>query len=337
MAGCSSRAPATSPPTVTSKSAPPAPAVTTGRAAARHHPAHSATDAATTHSPHAHYGEGTPATAGARADPSHGIAIVSRRGSLAASHRSQTPRGYAIYTTELRPGPGYPPAGVAWIDSAATRLALYAGTSEPYGTWPQQGAIAVPQRASLLAGFNSGFKIYSYATGWYDQGRTAVPLRAGAASFVIFTNGTATVADWGRDVESGPTVSAVRQNLTLLVDHGVAAPTVATPSQWGAVLGGGSSTWRSGVGVTAAGNLVYAGGPDLDPAGLARLLIAADAIRAMELDINPEWVSFATFTHAGGITGTGIIGASNLLAGMYFTPGHYLQPYSRDFFAVSAR
>ena len=246
-------------------------------------------------------------------------------------------RGYAIYDTELRPGPGYPPAGVVWIDSTATRLALYAGTSEPYGAWPQQGAIAVPQQASLLAGFNSGFKIYSYATGWYDQGRTAVPLHAGAASFVIFTNGTATVADWGRDVNPGPTVFAVRQNLTLLIDHGVAVPTVATPSEWGAVLGGGTRTWRSGVGVTAAGDLVYAGGPNLDPAGLARLLIAADAIRAMELDINPEWVSFATFTHAGGIAGTGIISGANLLAGMYLAPGHYLQPYSRDFFAVFAR
>ena len=55
--------------------------------------------------------------------------------------------------------------------------------------------------------------------------------------------------------------------------------------------------------MTAAGDLVYVGGPDLDPASLARLLIAAGAVRAMELDINPEWVSFATFAHAGGVVG----------------------------------
>ena len=132
-------------------------------------------------------------------------------------------------------------------------------------------------------------------------------------------------------------MAAVRQNLTLLVDHGIAAPTVGAPSQWGAVLGGGAYTWRSGVGVTAAGDLVYAGGADLDPAGLARLLIAAGAVRAMELDINPQWVSFATFAHADGIAGAGVIGAANLLASMYFGPGHYLQPFSRDFFAVFAR
>jgi hypothetical protein len=189
----------------------------------------------------------------------------------------------------------------------------------------------------LLAAFNSGFKIYSYYTGWYEQGRTAVPLQAGAASLVIFTNGTATVGDWGRDVGPGPTVAAVRQNLTLLVDHGAPAPNVTASGLWGAVLGGGVITWRSGVGITSAGDLVYAGGPYLDPPSLARLLVAAGAIRAMELDINPEWVSFATFAHAGGVVGQGIVAGSNLLATMYYQPGHYLQPYARDFFAVFAR
>jgi hypothetical protein len=57
----------------------------------------------------------------------------------------------------------------------------------------------------------------------------------------------------------------------------------------------------------------------------------------MELDINPEWVSFSTFAHTGGIIGQSLIGGTNLLAGMYFQPAHYLQPFSRDFFAVFSR
>ena len=142
-------------------------------------------------------------------------------------------------------------------------MALYAGTSEPYGAWPQQGAVSpVPQRASLLAAFNAGFKIYSYHTGWYDQGRTAVapPGRRRLIRHLhqrhrhCRANGVETSV-WSRPW------SAVRQNLTLLVDHGVAAANVDTPSEWGAVLGGGTITWRSGVGVTAAGDLVYAGRP----------------------------------------------------------------------------
>jgi hypothetical protein len=69
---------------------------------------------------------------------------------------------------------------------------------------------------------------------------------------------------------------------------------------------------------------------------LARLLVAAGSIRAMELDINPEWVSFSTFSHVGGVAGGGLLTGTNLLGAMYFAPSHYLQPFSRDFFAVFA-
>lgn len=244
--------------------------------------------------------------------------------------------GYGVYTTMLRPAAGLPPCGVAWIDTRATQMVLYAGSAEPSGSWPQQSYVGAAQQPTLIAAFNSGFKIYSYDTGWYDQGRWAVSLQNGAASLVIYANGSATVGEWGRDVAMGTGVIAVRQNLSLLVDHGAPAPAAQYPSEWGAVLGGGYSTWRSAVGVTAAGDLVYAGGPELSPALLAHLMVAAGAQRAMELDINPEWVSFATFTHTSGI-GDGAPTGTNLLQGMYYSPDHYLQPYTRDFFAVLAR
>jgi len=246
---------------------------------------------------------------------------------------SAVPGGYAIYTAQLRPANGYPEAGIAWIDTAATRLALYAGAGEPYGSWPRQGYVGAAQQPGLIAAFNSGFKIYSYRTGWYQQPRAAMPLQPGAASLVIFTNGTATVGSWGRDVALTPAVEAVRQNLTLLVDNAAPAPNATATGAWGATLGGVTQTWRSGVGVTRSGALVYVGGALLDASLLARLLIAAGSVRAMELDINPEWVSFATYTHSGA----NITAEANLLAGMYFSPGRYLQGAGRDFFAVFSR
>lgn len=246
------------------------------------------------------------------------------------------PGGYAIYTTRLRPAAGSPESGIAWIDTRAARVALYAGTGQPYGVWPQQSYVAPAQQPTLMAAFNSGFKIYNYDTGWYDQGRAAVQLQSGAASLVLYANGAVDVGEWGRDVTMAAGVTAVRQNLTLLVDQGAPTAAVQSPSLWGAVLGGGYVTWRSAVGVTAAGDLVYGAGPDLTPAGLATLMVAAGAERAMELDINPEWVSFAAFTHASGAGGVSVAGA-NLLPNMYYSPAHYLQPYSRDFFAVFAR
>ena len=131
--------------------------------------------------------------------------------------------GHAIYTTTRRPAAGLPPSGIAWVDSNATTLSLYAGAAEPYGVWPQQSYVPASQQPLLMAAFNSGFKIYHYQTGWYDRGRTAVALQPGAASLVIYRNGTATVA---RDATMGPDVVAVRQNLSLLVDRG--QPTPAT-------------------------------------------------------------------------------------------------------------
>jgi hypothetical protein len=248
--------------------------------------------------------------------------------------------GYGVYTTTLRPAGGYPAAGVAWIDSATTRAVLYAGSygsGEPPGVWPNQGGVPAAAQPSLVAAFNGGFKMSTVHTGWYDHGRTAIPLQAGVASFVIHADGTATVADWGRDATLTPSVVSVRQNLPLLVDHGAPAADVGSYRLWGAVLGGGVNTWRSGVGVTAGGDLVYVAGNDLGPGSLAGLLVAAGAVRAMELDINPAWVNFATFTSGVGTGGSGGVVGTNLLATMHAYPGHFLAPYSRDYFAVFSR
>ena len=89
--------------------------------------------------------------------------------------------------------------------------------------------------------------------GYYTDSKTVIPLRTGAASFVVYKNGSATVAQWGRDVTMGPDVVSVRQNLDLLVDNGQVVPAVysSDPTQWGTTLGGGLYVWRSGLGVTA--------------------------------------------------------------------------------------
>jgi hypothetical protein len=74
------------------------------------------------------------------------------------------------------------------------------------------------------------------------------------------------------------------------------------------------------------------GGPSMLPSDLAAALIAVGAVRAMEMDINPAWVTFDTFTDGpGGPTGT------KLLSTMNFPTTHYLYPSTRDFVAVFAR
>ena len=129
----------------------------------------------------------------------------------------------------------------------------------------------------------------------------------------------------------GPDVIAVRQNLDLLVDNGAVVPAAYTPNStlWGKTLGGGLYVWRSGLGVTANGALVYVGGPGLDIADLANILVRAGAVRAMELDINTDWVNYSTYapsTPGGAATPAN---GSELLSGMTGTPGRYFQPGGR--------
>ncbi len=241
----------------------------------------------------------------------------------------------AVYTTFLRADAGLPPTGLAWIDTRAVRTVIYAGEGEPPGNWAASGQVAPSDRASLIATFNSGFRIGSSRGGWYSDARTVGSLVDGAASLVVYVDGSATVGEWGRDVNMSPYVAQVRQNLTLLVDGGSPVADLS-PGAWGATLGGGSSVWRSAIGVDAEGHLIYAGGPALDPAGLAKVLVAAGATRAMELDINPEWVSFNTYVASPDGQPTDVVG-TKLLPGMNFSPEHYLAPSSRDFVAILSK
>jgi hypothetical protein len=69
----------------------------------------------------------------------------------------------------------------------------------------------------------------------------------------------------------------VRQNLDLLVDGGkpVSGSTPPTPRSGGPPSATQIYVWRSGLGVTADGALVYVGGPGLNITDLADLLARA--------------------------------------------------------------
>jgi len=95
--------------------------------------------------------------------------------------------------------------------------------------------------------------------------------------------------------------------------------------------------WRSAVGVTANGALVYAAGPALDPWQLAQLLARAGVVRGMELDINPSWPVFAAYAPPPGVPAAPANGASlepHSVQGpaTFFTPS-----WARDFVTMSAR
>jgi hypothetical protein len=252
---------------------------------------------------------------------------------------NDTPTVYETYL-EL-PDESGAVAGIAWMDTRLLRATLYSGSISPGGlSWKFTAPVQPAAAKTLVAAFNGGFKFPASEGGYLSEGKPVFPLRVGAASLVIFKNGVITVAQWGRDVTMGPTVAAVRQNLDLLVDHGqpVAGLSRYDTSVWGSTLGGLPNVWRSGIGVTANGALVFVAGPSLTIVDLANLLVRAGAIRAMELDINPYWPTFATYSPS---IPTGIAApanGTNLLAGMNGSPARFFEPsWARDFITMSAR
>jgi len=227
------------------------------------------------------------------------------------------------------------------MDTNLLSAALYSGSTIPGGgPWVNTAPVSTQAAGKLVAAFNAGFLMSNAEGGYYTEGKAVDPLRAGAASFVIYNNGTATVGQWGRDVTMTPDVRAVRQNLDLVVDGGLPVPGLDAndTTRWGFTLRNQVYVWRSGVGVTANGALVYVSGPDLNITDLAAVLVRAGAVRAMELDINTDWVDFATFAPA---TATGAASGANgtdLLPNMVGTPDRYFETWwSRDFFTMSVR
>ena len=248
----------------------------------------------------------------------------------------------AVYETELRPDPVHTSqvVGVAWMDTMLLHATLYSGSIIP-GGGPYLHTAPIPSDAatSLVAVFNAGFLMSNANGGYYTDGRAEIPLQEGAASFVVYANGTATVGQWGRDVTMTPDIVSVRQNLDLLVDGGRPVPGLDAndTSRWGFTLGNQVYVWRSGVGVTADGALVYAGGPSLNITSLANVLAAAGCVRAMELDINTDWVNYSVYTPAtpsGAASGSD---GAELLPSMTGTPARYFQSWwARDFFTMTA-
>jgi hypothetical protein len=245
----------------------------------------------------------------------------------------------AVQVAYLRPDANHTSylSGVVWMSGTLLRLEQHPGFSDPghLSLWSQPDHLSPAARAGLVATFNGGFKIKNSRGGYYADGHTAGALEAGSASLIIYQDGHADVAAWGGAVKLGPDVVSVRQNLSLLVENGQLAPNLDKNvlSNWGWTLKNAHFVWRTGIGVTDSGDLIFVAGDALSVQSLGNLLQRAGAVRAMELDINSQWISYMWYTP--GVTSTSPV-PIKLLA--FARPANrYFQPTSRDFFAVYAR
>lgn len=240
-----------------------------------------------------------------------------------------------VLVSSFRPDPAYPQvvAGVAWINRARTSTWLYPGRLEPAVSMGSRGPMELPagKRRLLVAAFNSGFKLADSGGGFASGGHTYAAMKPGLATILRYRDGTIDVRAWtgGRDVAAN--VVFARQNLPLIVDGGRPNPNLSDGPGWGATLGNAVRVWRSALAVDRHGNLMYGVANYQTVGSLAKMMIRAGAVRAMEMDINAYWPSFITYRQPGAV------GAANLLPGMARSPQRYLTPEDRDFFGVYVR
>jgi hypothetical protein len=231
-------------------------------------------------------------------------------------------------------------AGVVWMDTNLLSALLYSGAQIPgAGPFRRSAPISAARSQTLVAAFNSGFLMQNADGGYFTDDTTYKKLRNGAASVVIFKNGRMVVAKWGRDVLMTNQIASVRQNLDLIVDnskeiHGLRNP---ASTKWGTVVGANQDVWRSGLGITKSGALVYVAGPAMSLSDLADVMLRAGVEEGMELDYGLDWVQFSSFV---GVPGQAI-GAGNgtsLVSSMPGEPDRYFGSFwQHDFLTMSLR
>ena len=224
-------------------------------------------------------------------------------------------------------------AFAARFDPAVVHFVLHAGSQVPGGSgWPGGSAAST---SGLVAGWNGGFLMGNNASwgGFYLGGRTMFgPLRTGTASEVFYKDGSMDVLAWPGGLPSAD-VAGVRQNLALLIDGGKLAAdlndgTAADERTWGFTNNSADVHGnRSGIGVTAEGDVVYAAVHEASPLQLAQYLQRAGAVRAMELDINFTRPIFGTYAEGRWTQPAPWLGPAGR-----FTSGN-----ERDFVVVYAR
>ena len=267
----------------------------------------------------------TPATTPPVATPGWTVASVGPRGVTAELRTVTSPAGRSVV--------------VARFPAATTALHLHVGSEDPPGALaqvpPDAGNVVARSNAEsslLVAAFNGGFKNDAGAGGVVADGVTVSTLLAGKASALLDGRGALAIGTWGSiSVASGQRLVSVRQNLSLLVDRGQpTALALSGPGPWGSVLGSDPVVARSALGVDAAGNVYFAGSMHVLPADLAQVLASVGVVRALQLDMNPYWVTLGTTPSPGGTLLSRIPGETN--PATIFQSG-----WTRDFFAVIAR
>ncbi len=222
------------------------------------------------------------------------------------------------------------------MDMSQMKLGSVAGTQQPGGPVGKPGPGVVPNNiidsGKLIAAFDGGFQYKDGAYGMIVNNTTYLPLKNDLGTLVGYKDGTLKIFDY-QGQSLGNNIDFIRQNCPILINNGEITTTNQRDKKlWGRLAAGTVDiyTWRSGIGLTAKGNLIFAVGNNLTPATLAAALKSAGAVNAIQLDINPIWVRFNIFEP----NGFGKYISSTLTKDLQDGSKQYLNGYQKDFFYV---
>jgi hypothetical protein len=244
----------------------------------------------------------------------------------------------AVAYTFVRPDPtrSFAVVSLVQMDLSLLHFGAVAGTLEPGGSLGNPGSGMIPQAiiksGNLVAAFEGGFLYVDGNYGMIVSGKTYAPLKNGLGTIVGYTDGSLKIINYtGQDL--GKNVSFARQNGPLLIDNGkIMLDTSNIKEAEGRVLHGGIYTWRSAIGLTKSGNVIYAAGNNLSPTTLADALQMAGVVNAIQLDINPAQVRFDLFNKNSA--GSYDVTPLNKELASLSNKNQYLDGYTRDFFYV---
>lgn len=228
-----------------------------------------------------------------------------------------------LYTVTSMPGDLDGIVDLALIDLGKSRLKLVCGSRDPA---PGSGVISSQDRNKLLLAFSGGFRYKHDFCGIAIDGNVLRPMKKKAGTLVVYRNGKVMIGKWGRDfTKVTPEMRYVRQNM-LLVDHGKF--NAAAPYEVYA-LDGKFRIFRSAVGVTKKGDLIYAAGNKLSAKRMAEVMISHGVVSAIHLDMNYGNATCGVFIHKKDKL------AIKPLTERFPNPGRFLGKNYRDFFYVA--
>ncbi len=242
----------------------------------------------------------------------------------------------------IRPDPQrpYAEAELLEIDPGSLQIKMIPGTWEPRSTTGLVGTGVIPREdwPVLVAAFNGGFAAMHGQYGMMVDRKVYLPPRDGLATLAVYEDGSIRMGTWGKDLTQTPDMVSYRQNCPPLIENGMITAETGKLALWGLSVSDEVYLYRSALGMTADGRLIYVVGKPLSAYTLARAMQMAGVHYAMQLDVDEFHVVFITYdVQPGQDKGQPTVTGRKLRNDMHGFEGFFLRPFQLDFFYLTRR